>query len=37
MDRAGNWDEGKGCDTFGRTGPWLVTRDEIEDFEDLGP
>lgn len=25
------WDKGKGCDTFGPTGPWLVTRDEVPD------
>jgi len=29
------WDKGKGCDTFGPTGPWLVTPDEIEDIQDL--
>jgi ureidoglycolate lyase len=27
----GQWDKGKGFDTFGPTGPWLVTRDEIPD------
>jgi len=27
----GQWDKGKGCDTFGPVGPWLVTRDEIPD------
>lgn len=31
MDRHGTWDKGKGCDTFGPIGPWLVTRDEIAD------
>lgn len=31
MNRAGTWDKGKGCDTFGPIGPWLVTRDEIPD------
>ena len=31
MDRQGTWDKGKGCDSFGPIGPWLVTRDEIED------
>jgi len=35
LDRAGTWDKGKGCDTFGPTGPWLVTPDEIEDVNDL--
>ncbi|RWR03053.1 ureidoglycolate lyase [[Pantoea] beijingensis] len=28
-ERGGTWDKGKGCDTFGPTGPWLVTADEI--------
>ncbi len=36
IDRAGTWDKGKGCDTFGPTGPWLVTRDEIADIDALG-
>ncbi|MET1114775.1 MAG: ureidoglycolate lyase [Comamonas sp.] len=31
IERGGTWDKGKGCDTFGPTGPWLVTRDEIPD------
>jgi 2,4-diketo-3-deoxy-L-fuconate hydrolase len=31
LDRGGTWDKGKGCDTFGPLGPWLVTRDEVED------
>jgi 2,4-didehydro-3-deoxy-L-rhamnonate hydrolase len=35
LDRAGTWDKGKGCDTFGPTGPWLVTPDELEDIDDL--
>lgn len=35
LDRAGTWDKGKGCDTFGPTGPWLVTPDEITDVENL--
>jgi 2-keto-4-pentenoate hydratase/2-oxohepta-3-ene-1,7-dioic acid hydratase in catechol pathway len=30
------WDKGKGCDTFGPTGPWLVTKDEIPDPQALG-
>ncbi|MGB3407243.1 MAG: fumarylacetoacetate hydrolase family protein [Jannaschia sp.] len=35
IERAGTWDKGKGCDTFGPTGPWLVTPDEVPDFDDL--
>jgi len=31
LERSGTWDKGKGCDTFGPTGPWLVTADEIAD------
>ena len=31
IERGGQWDKGKGCDTFGPVGPWLVTRDEVED------
>ena len=31
LDRGGTWDKGKGCDTFGPLGPWLVTADEIAD------
>lgn len=34
-ERGGTWDKGKGCDTFGPIGPWLVTRDEIADPQDL--
>jgi 2,4-diketo-3-deoxy-L-fuconate hydrolase len=30
-ERHGTWDKGKGCDTFGPTGPWLVTADEVPD------
>ena len=30
-ERGGTWDKGKGCDTFGPTGPWVVTKDEIPD------
>jgi len=30
------WDKGKGCDTFGPVGPWLVTKDEIPDPQKLG-
>ena len=35
LERAGTWDKGKGCDTFGPTGPWVVTRDEIPDPQNL--
>lgn len=35
LERAGTWDKGKGCDTFGPTGPWLVTLDEIPDIDAL--
>ena len=31
LERGGKWDKGKGCDTFGPVGPWLVTRDEVPD------
>ena len=31
LELGGTWDKGKGCDTFGPLGPWLVTRDEIAD------
>jgi 2-keto-4-pentenoate hydratase/2-oxohepta-3-ene-1,7-dioic acid hydratase in catechol pathway len=31
LHRSGQWDKGKGHDTFGPTGPWLVTRDEVPD------
>ena len=34
-ERGGTWDKGKGCDTFGPTGPWMVTRDEIADPQNL--
>ncbi|WP_372424312.1 fumarylacetoacetate hydrolase family protein [Salinarimonas chemoclinalis] len=34
--RAGQWTKGKSCDTFGPIGPWLVTRDEVPDPQDLG-
>ncbi|MBC2666430.1 fumarylacetoacetate hydrolase family protein [Novosphingobium flavum] len=36
MERMGTWDKGKGCDTFGPVGPWLVTLDEVGDPQDLG-
>ncbi|SFU89211.1 fumarylacetoacetate hydrolase family protein [Pseudoduganella namucuonensis] len=29
LERGGQWDKGKGCDTYGPVGPWLVTRDEV--------
>ena len=35
LDRGGQWDKGKGCDTFGPLGPWLVTRDEVADVHEL--
>ena len=35
IERGGTWDKGKGCDTFGPIGPWLVTRDEVADPQDL--
>jgi 2-keto-4-pentenoate hydratase/2-oxohepta-3-ene-1,7-dioic acid hydratase in catechol pathway len=35
VERGGTWDKGKGCDTFGPIGPWLVTADEIADPQDL--
>jgi ureidoglycolate lyase len=35
IERGGTWDKGKGCDTFGPLGPWLVTRDEVADPQDL--
>lgn len=37
LDRGGGqWAKGKGCDSFGPTGPWLVTPDEIDDVQNLG-
>jgi 2,4-didehydro-3-deoxy-L-rhamnonate hydrolase len=35
MERGGTWDKGKGFDTFGPTGPWLVTKDEAGDIGNL--
>ena len=35
IERGGTWDKGKGCDTFGPVGPWLVTRDEVGDVQKL--
>ena len=34
-ERSGTWDKGKGCDTFGPLGPWLVTPDEVGDYNNL--
>ena len=36
LERGGQWDKGKGCDTFGPIGPWLVTADEVADPQNLG-
>ncbi len=36
IERGGTWDKGKGCDTFGPIGPWLVTRDEVANPQALG-
>jgi 2-keto-4-pentenoate hydratase/2-oxohepta-3-ene-1,7-dioic acid hydratase in catechol pathway len=35
LERGGQWDKGKGCDTFGPLGPWLVTPDEVGDATQL--
>lgn len=35
LERGGTWDKGKGCDTFGPIGPWLVTADEVPDPQQL--
>ncbi len=35
IERGGTWDKGKGCDTFGPVGPWLVTRDEVANPQKL--
>src|ERR1700761_8140412 len=35
IERGGTWDKGKGCDTFGPFGPWLVTPDEVGDPQHL--
>lgn len=35
-ERSGQWTKGKSCDTFGPIGPWLVTKDEVADPQDLG-
>ena len=36
LERGGTWDKGKGCDTFGPVGLWLVTADEVADPQQLG-
>jgi 2-keto-4-pentenoate hydratase/2-oxohepta-3-ene-1,7-dioic acid hydratase in catechol pathway len=36
IERGGTWDKGKGCDTFGPIGPWLVTAEEVGDPQNLG-
>ncbi|WP_336962541.1 fumarylacetoacetate hydrolase family protein [Sphingobium aquiterrae] len=36
LERGTQWDKGKGCDTFGPFGPWLVTMDEVADIDNLG-
>jgi len=35
LERGGQWDKGKGCDTFAPLGPWLVTTDEVPDPQQL--
>ena len=35
LERGGQWDKGKGCDTFGPIGPYLVTQDEVGDVQNL--
>jgi 2,4-diketo-3-deoxy-L-fuconate hydrolase len=35
IERGGTWDKGKGCDTFGPVGPWMVTADEVPDPQQL--
>jgi 2-keto-4-pentenoate hydratase/2-oxohepta-3-ene-1,7-dioic acid hydratase in catechol pathway len=35
IERGGQWTKGKSCDTFGPTGPWMVTKDEIPDPQNL--
>ena len=36
LERGGQWDKGKSCETFNPLGPWLVTADEIDDPQNLG-
>jgi 2-keto-4-pentenoate hydratase/2-oxohepta-3-ene-1,7-dioic acid hydratase in catechol pathway len=35
IERSGQWTKGKSCDNFGQIGPWLVTRDEVADPQDM--
>ena len=35
IERGGTWDKGKGCDTFAPVGPWLVTKDEVANIDNL--
>lgn len=35
LERGGTWDKGKGCDTFAPLGPWMVSRDEIADINNI--
>ena len=35
LERSGQWTKGKGCETFGPIGPWMVTKDEIKDVQNL--
>ena len=36
IERGGQWDKGKNCETFNPFGPWLLTADEVADVQDLG-
>ncbi len=35
LEKGGTWDKGKGCDTFAPLGPWLVTKDEVKEVDNL--
>lgn len=35
LERGGTWDKGKGCDSFAPMGPWLATKDEVQDVDNL--
>jgi 2,4-didehydro-3-deoxy-L-rhamnonate hydrolase len=35
LERSGTWDKGKGCDTFAPVGPYLITKDEVDDVDNL--
>lgn len=35
LERSGTWDKGKGCDTFAPIGPYLITKDEVDDVDNL--